>query len=127
MRCAKNPGPAALAEAQDRLDVAALGQDLPVRRLDDVVEAQGDAVMRCHAGISRSTAAMTMLLGQAHPDLDAAAVVAKVHALGQDLPVRRLDDVVEAQGDAVMRVVGAEGLGLGPPGSDPAGSSPRGI
>jgi hypothetical protein len=36
---ARGLGRQLLAEAQDRLDVAALGQDLPVRRLDDVVEA----------------------------------------------------------------------------------------
>ncbi|MET7242714.1 protein-tyrosine phosphatase family protein [Methylobacterium sp. EM32] len=69
------------------------GQILPERRDVEAILRFGEELaaetarrkthllIHCHAGISRSTAAMTMLLGQAHPDLDAQAVVTKVHDL----------------------------------------------
>ncbi len=38
-------------------------------------------LVHCHAGISRSTAAMTLILAQALPDEAAAAVLARVHAI----------------------------------------------
>ncbi|ACA20624.1 protein tyrosine phosphatase [Methylobacterium sp. 4-46] len=56
--------------------ILAFGQDLAGERPRD-----RHLLIHCHAGISRSTAAMTMLLAQAHPDLDEAAVVARVHEL----------------------------------------------
>ena len=61
-------------------DVAAIlrfGRDLRRERRHEPTHL----LIHCHAGISRSTAAMTMLLAQAHPDLDEAAVVARVHDL----------------------------------------------
>ncbi len=41
----------------------------------------GHLLVHCHMGISRSTAAMTMLLAQAHPDEDEAAIVERVRAI----------------------------------------------
>jgi predicted protein tyrosine phosphatase len=38
-------------------------------------------IVHCHAGISRSTAAMTLILAQAMPDLSAEAALALVHGL----------------------------------------------
>ncbi len=39
------------------------------RSLADGTAAEGHLLVHCHAGISRSTAAMAMILAQAHPDV----------------------------------------------------------
>lgn len=66
-----------LPERRDVEAILRFGEDLAAER----AQRKTHLLIHCHAGISRSTAAMTMLLGQAHPDLDAQAVVAKVHDL----------------------------------------------
>ncbi|MGY2048473.1 tyrosine phosphatase family protein [Methylobacterium sp. JK268] len=57
-------------------EILAFGQDLAA-----APGRERHLLIHCHAGISRSTAAMTMLLAQAHPELDAASVVARVHEI----------------------------------------------
>lgn len=42
---------------------------------------EGHMLVHCHMGISRSTAAMTMLLAQAHPEESEAETVARVRAI----------------------------------------------
>ena len=42
---------------------------------------EGHLLVHCHMGISRSTAAMAMLLAQAYPDEDDAAIVARLTAI----------------------------------------------
>ncbi len=49
------------------------------RTLD--VDRDGHLLIHCHMGISRSSAAMTMLLAQAHADTDEAAIVDHVLAI----------------------------------------------
>jgi predicted protein tyrosine phosphatase len=66
-----------LPERRDVEAILRFGEDLAA----ETARRKTHLLIHCHAGISRSTAAMTMLLGQAHPDLDAQAVVAKVHDL----------------------------------------------
>jgi predicted protein tyrosine phosphatase len=55
-------------------------------------------LVHCHAGISRSTAAMTLLLAQAQPDLAAADVLAQVlHIRNKAWPNFRILDFGEQQ------------------------------
>lgn len=42
---------------------------------------RGHMLVHCHMGISRSTAAMMMLIAQAHPELDEAEVAARVREI----------------------------------------------
>ena len=44
-------------------------------------EVDGHMLVHCHMGISRSTAAMTILLAQAHPDESEASITARVRAI----------------------------------------------
>ncbi len=54
-------------------------------------------LVHCHAGISRSTAAMTLLLAQAQPALPAAAVLAQVHGIREKAwPNLRLVEIGDA-------------------------------
>ena len=66
------------------------GQVLPQRAdVDQILafgrglqaEAGAHLLVHCHAGISRSTAAMVLILAQAMPDQPAAAVLALVHSI----------------------------------------------
>jgi predicted protein tyrosine phosphatase len=70
------------------------GQVLPQREdvefilsfIDDLVAEEGrsaDAhvLIHCHAGISRSTAAMAMLLAKTYPQEDEASIVERLHAI----------------------------------------------
>lgn len=70
------------------------GQVLPepehVRQILDFAQAleadaherdDGHLLIHCHMGISRSTAAMAMLLAQAYPDEDEAAILARLTAI----------------------------------------------
>ena len=49
--------------------------------LDDGTPAEGHLLVHCHMGISRSTAAMVILLAQAHPGMAETALVDKVAAV----------------------------------------------
>ena len=56
-------------------------------------------LVHCHAGISRSTAAMTLIIAQALPQESAAAVLAQVHAIREKAwPNIRMMDM----GDALL-------------------------
>ncbi|GJD52046.1 hypothetical protein OPKNFCMD_4808 [Methylobacterium crusticola] len=66
-----------LPEPHDVEAILRFGRDL----VAETARSKTHLLIHCHAGISRSTAAMTMLLAQAHKDLDAEAVVARVHDL----------------------------------------------
>ena len=70
------------------------GQVLPQRKdvetilgfIDDLMAEErttgdGHVLIHCHAGISRSTAAMTMLLAKTYPDEDELALVQRLHAI----------------------------------------------
>ncbi len=63
-------------QADDVGQILAFGRDL-LRE----PHPQAHLLVHCHAGISRSTAAMTLLIAQALPNQDAATVLAAVHAI----------------------------------------------
>lgn len=48
------------------------------RRLSQAAEPAEHLLVHCHMGVSRSTAAMTLILAQSRPDLDAAQALAEV-------------------------------------------------
>ena len=61
-------------------------------------------LVHCHAGISRSTASMVLILAQALPDLPAGAVVQRVHSIREKAwPNLRLVEI----GDAMLGRGGA--------------------
>lgn len=55
--------------------VLAFGEELAASR---DARAEGHLLVHCHMGISRSTAAMTMLMAQTHPDEDEDALFARL-------------------------------------------------
>lgn len=58
----------------------------------------GHVLIHCHMGVSRSTAAMTMLLAQAHPDEEADAVVERLVSLRpQAWPNARMIGLADAR------------------------------
>ncbi len=63
-----------LPEREDTLAVLAFGRDIEAAS----GSVEGHLLIHCHMGISRSTAAMTMLLAQAHPDEDEIALVDRI-------------------------------------------------
>lgn len=48
------------------------------RSLEDGTPAEGHLLVHCHMGISRSTAAMAMILAQAHPDEPEAELLGRI-------------------------------------------------
>lgn len=48
---------------------------------EDEREADGHLLVHCHAGISRSTAAMAMMMAQAEPETAEDAIVERLHAI----------------------------------------------
>ncbi|WP_255542269.1 tyrosine phosphatase family protein [Azospirillum sp. INR13] len=93
--------------APERADVErilAFGRDL----LADPVDCR-HLLVHCHAGVSRSTAALTMILAQAQPDRPAADAVAAVVAIrAQTWPNLRMtefaDDILGRRGELVAAV-----------------------
>lgn len=63
-------------QTADVRQILAFGQDL-------LADTRQDAslLIHCHAGISRSTAAMTLILAQALPDHSAASIISIVHGI----------------------------------------------
>lgn len=51
------------------------------RDLDDAAGGEGHLLVHCHMGISRSSAAMTMLLAQAHPEEDENDIADRIRAI----------------------------------------------
>ncbi len=67
-------------------------------------------LVHCHAGISRSTASMTLLLAQAQPELAAAAVLAQVlHIRDRAWPNLRILGLGEEQLGRIGEFTGAVG------------------
>ena len=72
------PGPeVVLPRAEDVAAILAFGRELDP---DDLAEA-GHLLIHCHMGISRSSAAMTMLVAQAHPEQDEAEVADHIRSI----------------------------------------------
>ena len=67
-----------LPEPADVDAVLGFGRDVLAERAGG---SDARVLIHCHAGISRSTAAMLMLLVEAYPDEDEARVVARLHDL----------------------------------------------
>lgn len=64
-----------MPEASHVAEILAFGRDLAASASD---REEGHLLVHCHAGISRSTAALTMLLAQVYPDQSADALLARV-------------------------------------------------
>ncbi len=75
------PGPGVvLPEREDVAAILAWGRDAFAAPGRDGT-GDGHMLVHCHMGISRSTAAMTMLLAQAHPEEAEAGIVARVRTI----------------------------------------------
>lgn len=90
--------------APGRADVEALlglGHDLATERA-----RRGELVVHCHAGISRSTASMALILAQAMPEADAATVLRIVHAIREkawpNLRMIEFGDAMLGRGGALI-------------------------
>ncbi|WP_434615318.1 tyrosine phosphatase family protein [Azospirillum sp. B2RO_4] len=91
-------------ERSDVERILAFGRDL----LAEPVDCR-HLLVHCHAGVSRSTAALTMILAQARPDLPAADAVGTVVAIrAQTWPNLRMiefaDDILGRNGDLIAAV-----------------------
>ena len=79
------------------------------RTLD--AEPGATLIVHCHAGISRSTAAMVLILAQAMPLASAEEVVAMVHGIREkawpNLRIIELGDAMLGRGGALVRAVTA--------------------
>lgn len=72
-----DPAPGLIAPTVADIDaILAFG-----RALEDGTPAEGHLLVHCHMGISRSTAAMAMILAQAHPDEPEAGLLARIAAM----------------------------------------------
>ena len=70
------PGPGVvLPEASHVAEILGFGRDLAASAAS---RKEGHLLVHCHAGISRSTAALTMLLAQVYPDQSADTVLRRV-------------------------------------------------
>lgn len=100
------PGPGLVPpEPEDVAAVLRFG-----RRIEEEADGTpGHLLIHCHMGISRSTAAMLMLLAQAYPEEEAGAVVERLTALRpQSWPNLRMTEMADAQlgrGGALGRAV----------------------
>ena len=80
------------------------------RSLQDGTPAEGHLLVHCHAGISRSTAAMATLLAQANPSLPEREVVDRLVAIRpQAWPNLRMIDFADAQLEREGRLIEATG------------------
>ncbi len=72
------PAPGLVLPTEADVDaVLAFGRDV----LAEASRGEAHVLIHCHVGISRSTAAMLMLIGLAHPEEGEEAWVARLHAL----------------------------------------------
>lgn len=90
--------------ATDVARVLAFGRDLM-----EEPEGVGHLLVHCHAGISRSTAALTMILAQANPNRPADEAIAAVAAIrAKAWPNLRMieiaDEMLERRGELVAAV-----------------------
>ncbi len=71
------PGPGVVLPRREDVDrILAFGRDLEAQG-----EIEGHLLVHCHMGISRSTAAMMMMLAQAHPDQSETDIADRVRAI----------------------------------------------
>jgi predicted protein tyrosine phosphatase len=106
-----DPVPARLAPSHD--DVAqllAFGRDPGLRREEDAAATGGHLLIHCHAGVSRSTAAATLILVQACPDWPASAALEAVAQLRPrawpNLRILELGDALLGRGGEIVAAVG---------------------
>lgn len=72
-----DPAPGMIAPTAADIDaILAFG-----RSLEDGTPAEGHLLVHCHMGISRSTAAMAMILAQAHPEEPEADLLSRIAAV----------------------------------------------
>jgi predicted protein tyrosine phosphatase len=101
-----------IEEAPDRVvpapqhveEILAFGRDL-------IAERDAHLLVHCHMGISRSTAAMTLILSQARPDLPAPEVLAEVLRIRErawpNLRMIELGDGLLGRGGTLVEAVSA--------------------
>ncbi len=69
----------------------------------------GHLLVHCHAGISRSTASMALILAQAMPDQDAAAILERVHSIREkawpNLRLVEMGDAMLGRGGSLVRAL----------------------
>ena len=96
------PGP----QPEDAQAVLAFGRDLLAEP-----RAERHLLVHCHAGISRSTAAMALILAQAMPEQTAEAVIGSVHAIREkawpNLRLMELGDAMLGRAGALVRATHA--------------------
>ena len=70
-------------------------------------EPQANLIVHCHAGISRSTASMTLILAQALPDEPAETILAKVYGIREkawpNLRILELGDAMLGRGGSLVQ------------------------
>ena len=93
-------------QADDVARILAFGQSL-------LAEPRPTAhlLVHCHAGISRSTAAMALIMAQALPDEPAAAIIARVHDIREkawpNLRIIEFGDAMLGRGGSLITAVTA--------------------
>jgi predicted protein tyrosine phosphatase len=79
--------------------ILAFGRDL-------MADPSANLLVHCHAGISRSTAAMALILAQAQPSLAAEAVLGQVHAIREkawpNLRIMEMGDTMLGRGGSLV-------------------------
>ena len=90
---------ATLPQAEHVRQILAFGRTL-------AAEPNAFLLVHCHAGISRSTAAMVLILAQALPDTSAAEVLATVHGIREkawpNIRIIELGDAMLGRGGALV-------------------------
>lgn len=88
-----------LPQASDVEQILAFGRMLQA-------EAGANLLVHCHAGISRSTAAMTLILAQALPSAPAAAILGMVHGIREkawpNLRMMEMGDAMLCRGGTLV-------------------------
>lgn len=73
-------------------------------------EPGANLLVHCHAGISRSTASMTLILAQAMPDVPAADILAMVHGIREkawpNLRIIEFGDALLGRGGSLIAAAG---------------------
>ena len=83
-----------------------------------MADPSANLLVHCHAGISRSTAAMALILAQAQPALPAEAVLAQVHAIREkawpNILIMEMGDAMLGRGGSLVAATHAlHGVQLG--------------
>lgn len=104
------PGPGVvLPEREDVEAILAWGRDAFAAARGPGGTGDGHMLVHCHMGISRSTAAMTMLLAQAHPEESEAGIAARVRTIRPiawpNLRMTEMADAVLGRGGRLVAAV----------------------